>query len=393
MSRLGELIRTLCPDGVEYIQISELCELRNGYTPSKAVGEYWEDGTIPWFRMEDIRQNGRILSDSIQHITPQAVKGGKLFPANSIILATTATIGEHALITVDALSNQRFTNLNIRKAFSHRISIKFFYYYMFVVDEWCKNNINVSGFACVDMAKFKKVLIPVPPMEVQEEIVRILDKFTQLEAELEAELEARKKQYEHYRDTLLEFTPPVSDKTVIFKRLGDVCDMIRGVRVTKRDLIPNGKYPVVSGGTGYMGYINDYNREATTITIAQYGTAGYVKWQEQRFWANDVCFSVLPNEEIVINKYLYYVLSNKQEYLYSISNREAVPYSIDREKILNIEIPIPPIEEQERIVNILDKFEAFCTDLCEGLPAEIEARRRQYEHYRDRLLSFRRKSA
>lgn len=90
--------------------MSEIFEMKNGYTPSKAVTEYWENGIIPWFRMEDIRKNGRILSDSILHITPQAVKGGKLFHANSIILATTATIGEHALIIADSLANQRFTN-------------------------------------------------------------------------------------------------------------------------------------------------------------------------------------------------------------------------------------------------------------------------------------------
>lgn len=90
--------------------MSEIFEMKNGYTPSKAVTEYWENGIIPWFRMEDIRKNGRILSDSILHITPQAVKGGKLFHANSIILATTATIGEHALIIADSLANQQFTN-------------------------------------------------------------------------------------------------------------------------------------------------------------------------------------------------------------------------------------------------------------------------------------------
>lgn len=95
---------------VTWMKMSEIFEMKNGYTPSKAVTEYWENGIIPWFRMEDIRKNGRILSDSILHITPQAVKGGKLFHANSIILATTATIGEHALIIADSLANQRFTN-------------------------------------------------------------------------------------------------------------------------------------------------------------------------------------------------------------------------------------------------------------------------------------------
>lgn len=110
MSKLQELIKELCPDGVEFMRMDEVFEMRNGYTPSKANDRYWNNGTIPWFRMEDIRQNGRILSDSIQHITKEAVKGGRLFPANSFIIATTATIGEHALVIADSLANQRFTN-------------------------------------------------------------------------------------------------------------------------------------------------------------------------------------------------------------------------------------------------------------------------------------------
>lgn len=95
---------------VRWMKMSEVFEIRNGYTPSKAKKEFWEGGTIPWFRMEDIRQNGRVLSDSILHITPKGVKGKGLFKANSFILATTATIGEHALIIADSLANQRFTN-------------------------------------------------------------------------------------------------------------------------------------------------------------------------------------------------------------------------------------------------------------------------------------------
>lgn len=96
--------------------MGEIFEMRNGYTPSKSNNSFWDNGTIPWFRMEDIRENGRILSDAIQHITPEAVKGKGLFEANTFILATTATIGEHALIIADSLANQRFTNLKVRKS-------------------------------------------------------------------------------------------------------------------------------------------------------------------------------------------------------------------------------------------------------------------------------------
>lgn len=194
---------------VTWMKMSEIFEMKNGYTPSKAVTEYWENGIIPWFRMEDIRKNGRILSDSILHITPQAVKGGKLFHANSIILATTATIGEHALIIADSLANQQFTNLSIRKSLSNALDMKYFYYYMFVIDDWCRNNTNVSGFASVDMRKLKNLLIPIPPLAEQKRIVSILDKFDALVNDLSrglpAEIAAVQEQYEYYRNKLLPF--------------------------------------------------------------------------------------------------------------------------------------------------------------------------------------------
>lgn len=194
---------------VEWKKMSEVFDMRNGYTPSKAKAEYWEGGTIPWFRMEDIRENGRILSDSIQHITMVGVKKGKLFPANSFILATTATIGEHALLIADSLANQQFTNLTVRKSLSDRLLVKFVFHYMFIVDEWCKKNINVSGFASVDMNKFKKLEFPIPSLEEQHRIVSILDRFesltTSLQSGLPAEIATRRQQYEHYRDKLLTF--------------------------------------------------------------------------------------------------------------------------------------------------------------------------------------------
>lgn len=107
MSRLTELLDELCPNGVEYKSLRDIFNAKNGYTPSKSKKEFWEGDTcIPWFRMEDIRENGNILSDSIQHVTKEAVKGN-LFPANSIIVSTSATIGEHALVEVPFLANQR----------------------------------------------------------------------------------------------------------------------------------------------------------------------------------------------------------------------------------------------------------------------------------------------
>ena len=194
---------------IQWKKMEEVFEMRNGYTPSKNQPDFWEGGTIPWFRMEDIRENGRILSDSIQHITPAAIKGKGLFEANTFILATTATIGEHALIIADSLANQQFTNLKVRKSLANFLNTKFIFYYMFIVDEFCKNNTNVSGFASVDMGKLKRMPFPIPPMELQEKIVGILDRFETLVNDLSkglpAEIEAVKERYEYYRNKLLTF--------------------------------------------------------------------------------------------------------------------------------------------------------------------------------------------
>ncbi|GAA8521555.1 restriction endonuclease subunit S [Helicobacter pylori] len=209
--RLQTLLQTLAPKGVEFKTLEEVFEIKNGYTPSKNNPEFWEKGTIPWFRMEDIRENGRILKDSIQHITPKALKGKKLFPKNSIIISTTATIGEHALLIVDSLANQQFTFLSKKANCGIALDMKFFFYQCFLLGEWCKKNTNVSGFASVDMTAFKKYKFPIPPLEIQQEIVKILDQFlaltTDLLAGIPAEIEARKKQYEYYREKLLAFKP------------------------------------------------------------------------------------------------------------------------------------------------------------------------------------------
>ncbi len=184
----------------------------------------------------------------------------------------------------------------------------------------------------------------------------------------------------HKIERLLQTLAP---KGVEFRKLGEVCEIIRGKRVTKKEILDKGKYPVVSGGIGFMGYLNEYNREENTITIAQYGTAGFVNWQNQKFWANDVCFSVIPKETL-INRYLYYVLTNMQNYLYSISNRSAIPYSISSNNIMQITIPIPPLEIQQEIVKILDAF----TELNTELNTELKARKKQYEYYQNMLLDF-----
>lgn len=210
---------TFSDDAVAWVPLGKIFNLKNGYTPSKSEKNFWKNGSVPWFRMDDIRQNGQILDDSLQKISRCAVKGGKLFPADSIIIATSATIGEHALITVPYLANQRFTNLSLKEKYVAKFDIKFLFYYCFLLGEWCKKNTTMSSFASVDMDGFRKFKIPIPypddtkkSLEIQAEIVRILDRFDTLTHSisegLPREIELRQKQYDYYRDLLLNFPKP-----------------------------------------------------------------------------------------------------------------------------------------------------------------------------------------
>lgn len=211
MSRVDQLIAEHCPDGVPFEPVAEVFETRTGYTPSKADPANWRAGTVPWFRMDDIRTNGRILFDSLQHVSEKAVKRGGTYPADSIVMSTLATIGEHALIKVPFLANQQLTILSVKPAYAERIDPKFAYYYCFKLGEWCRKNTKTASVPSVDMAGFKRFRFPLPPLEVQREIVEILDQFASLEAELESELDARRRQHEHYRRILLAFAEVPND--------------------------------------------------------------------------------------------------------------------------------------------------------------------------------------
>ena len=194
---------------IQYKTLGEVFNLKNGYTPSKANKEYWENGTIPWFRMEDIRINGRILNDAIQKVSKSAVKGERLFPADSIMLSTTATIGEHALIQVSYLSNQQLTNFSLKENFLGKVNIKYVFYYFFLIGEELKKMGNDATLKIVAIKKLEKIQIPLPPIEEQERIVAILDKFDTLvnsiSEGLPKEIQQRRQQYEYYREQLLTF--------------------------------------------------------------------------------------------------------------------------------------------------------------------------------------------
>jgi type I restriction enzyme, S subunit len=417
VSRLSHLLVELCPRGVEFKELREIFSLRNGYTPSKSNKSFWTDGTVPWFRMEDIRENGRILSGSLQRISQNAVKGGNLFPANSLLVATSATIGEHALITVPHLSNQRFTSLTLKPEFADQLDIKFAFYYCFVLDEWCRNNTTTSSFSSVDMNGFRKFRFPIPPLAVQREIVRVLDAFTQLEAELEAELEGRRQQYQYYRDTLFSFTEleqaskqasKQATTAVEWKALNELGAFIRGNGLQKKDFSDSGV------GCIHYGQIHTHYGVWTAQTIA-FVTPTLAK-RLRRARSGDLVIATTSEDDEAVGKAVAWlgaedVAVSSDAYIYRHSlNPKYVSFffqskhfqsqkkshitgtkvrRLSGESLGQIRIPVPSPEVQARVVEILDRFDALVSDISIGLPAELRARRQQYEYYRDLLLTFR----
>ena len=396
---------------VEWKKLGEVFITRNGYTPSKSNPEYWEGGTIPWYRMEDIRENGRILSDALQHITPKGVKGNGLFKANSIILATSATIGEHALITTEALANQRFTNFEVKEDFKDKLFPKFIFYYFYIIDDWCKKNIYVGNFPSVDVLQLKKLDFPIPPLSVQSRIVEILDKFTVMEAELEeqlqAELELRKKQYQHYREQLLNFsyTSP-GEFNVVYKKLGEICTKVcsGGTPSTSNPEYYKGNIPWLR--TQDVDWKDVYDTDikiteeaikhssaqwipANCVIVAMYGaTAAKACINRIPLTTNQACCNLQVDENIAHYKYVYHWICREYERLRALG--EGSQSNLSGKKIKDYKIPIPPLSEQARIVEILDKFDTLTNSISEGLPLEIQLRRQQYEYYREQLLDFRR---
>lgn len=385
MSRIDELIERLCPDGVKFARVDELFDIRGGYTPSRSNAQYWSDGTIPWFRMEDIREYGRVLTQASQHVNESALKSSGLMPKGSIIIATSATIGEHAILGVSGLCNQRFTCLTKKPAFSERLDDKFLYYYCFALDEFCKKNLTQGSFASVSMPAFKSFKFPVPPMEIQEEIVRILDSFSELEAELEAELDNRIEQYRFFRNRLLNSD---SLPSACNYKLDEVVSINKGTYITKKEVSP-GNIPVVLGGTEPAYWHAKANHFGEGIVVSRSGAnAGFVSyWNEPVFVSDGFVLDAKPGISL---RYIFHALKNKQDKLHAMKRGSGVPH-IQRKALSEFVISAPPLEEQRRIVSILDKFDVLVNDLSSGIPAEIAARRKQYEYYRDKLLTFKEK--
>ena len=382
---------------VEWKTLDEIFHLRNGYTPSKGVKEYWENGSIPWFRMEDIRENGRVLNTALQKVSESAVKGGKLFPANSIIIATSATIGEHALITIPFLANQRFTVLSLKPEYIDKFNIYFLYHYCFTLDDWCQKNTTMSSFASVDMNGFRKFLIPIPPLPVQTEIVKILDALTALTSELTL----RRKQYEYYREKLLSFDSLGRLNTeVAKKKLIDLAYFQNG-KGHEKNIDEKGLFIVINSKfISTNGTVKKYCNEQIVplfkddILIVMSDLPNgkalaktfFVK-KDNKYTLNQRIgrITVKEDSELLPSFVNYFLNRNNQLTKYDNGTDQT---NLRKDQILDVEIPIPPLEEQQRIVSILDKFETLTNSITEGLPLAIEQSQKRYEYYRELLLNF-----
>lgn len=272
---------------------------------------------------------------------------------------------------------------------------KYLFRSYFIRKEIIKTASGVTRFN-ISKERFKKIKIPIPPLETQQKIVKILDKFTELEATLEAELALRKRQYRYYRNFLLDFDNQIGGgiadsykgrlKDVVWKMLGEVSDIKVGKSPETNEI---GNYPFINAGTIPSGYIASYNTEPDTITTPSRGQGGigYVGYQASKFWCGPLCYRVRSNNNLIMTKFLYYVMSKDMSKIINLANMAGIP-ALNKKDLVNFLIPIPPLAEQEKIVAILDKFDTLTHSISEGLPHEIALRRKQYEYYREQLLAF-----
>ena len=266
--------------------------------------------------------------------------------------------------------------------------------------------------------EIKAIKIPVPPLDVQNRIVNVLDNFEKICSDLNiglpAEIEAQQKQYEYYRDKLLTFAE--TGNTILSRAeqsraeqsraeqsralikllqyvfgyamlpLSEIANVFRGEYITKKNE-KAGNIPVILGGQEPAYYIDRANHIGEIVAVARSGaSAGFVSYWDEPIFITDG-FGYEVKKKFAIPKYLYYVLKNKEIELNGMKRGAGVPH-VSGERLGEINLPVPPIEEQKRVVSILDRFDVICNDLTSGLPAEIEARQKQYEYYRDKLLTF-----
>ena len=383
---------------VEWKPLGEIASMYGGLTGKNKTD--FEEGNASYITYKNIFDNIEIDFSKLEKVKISSSEkqnkvkyGDILFTGSS---ETAEEAGMSSVVTINIEEDIYLNSFSFGVRFNEDVELlpeftKYLFRSHFMRKSISKTASGVTRFN-ISKERFKKIQIPIPPLSVQQEIVRILDKFTQLEAELEAELDCRKRQYEYYRDMLLTFNEVGGgSRALIFsdlqwKTLGEVAELKRGTSITKKTS-NEGEIPVISGGQQPAYYIDKFNREGKTITVAGSGAyAGHVMYWEEPIFVGDA-FSVKTDETILSTKYVYHFLLKNQQKIYAMKKGSGVPHVYPKD-LATLVIPFPPIEEQERIAGILDKFDTLVNSISEGLPREIELRRKQYEYYREKLLSF-----
>ena len=382
---IDRLVAELCPDGVEYRPLGEICAIRAGgdLPESYVKGQKEASDLHPY----PIYSNGSEEKALYGYASTYRTEG----PA--VTVSARGTIGYH---TVRYGKFTPIVRLITLKPSIENLDIKFLDYCLGVID------ISHSGGSIPQLTvpNLKKMEIPVPPMEVQEAIVEILDKFTNLEAELEA----RTLQYEYYRSSLFNtlknpetgvptiagLVKELCPEGVEYRLLGEIADIGTG-KSDKKDAQESGQYPFYVRSKTILRS-SKYLYDETAIVIPGEGGVGEIfHFVSGKYDLHQRAYRVSFTVDEINPKFGYYYISSFfKEYI----NRHAVEAtvkSIRKPMLVKFEVPVPPMEIQQRIVDILDRFDALTTSLSEGLPAELAARRSQYEYYRDQLLSFPRK--
>lgn len=385
MSKLEELLEVLCPNGVEYKAIGDVVKYEQPTNYIVSSTEYSHDSSIP------VLTAGQSFVLGYTRETEGIYNASK---DNPVIIFDDFT---GAFKWVNFPFKVKSSAMKILTADDNEIMIRYVFHVM--------GNIGLVSdeHKRLWISQYSAIRIPVPPMPVQREIVRILDNFTELTAELTAELMARKKQYEYYRDTLL-----ASDKRIPMVKLKDIAtEIYRGTGI-KRDQVTLDGIPCVRYGEIYTTYNTWFDKCVSHTQLEYVPSPKYFEHGDILFAitgesVEDIAKSIayvgnekcLAGGDIVVMKhkqnpkYLSYVLSTydaRQQKSKGKIKSKVVHSSIP--SIENIEIPLPSLEVQERYANVLDDFESICVSYNIGLPAEIELRRKQYEYYRDKLLLF-----
>ena len=376
MSRIDDLIAEYCPDGVEYKRLGDVCKIKNGKDY-----KHLSAGDIPVYGSGGVMD---VRVDTSVYNRPTVLLPRKGSIANVFYV-------DGPFWNVDTIF---YTVID-----EEQVIPRYLYHVMM--------NAHIENYSTGSAARpsltqsaLNKIEIPVPPLPVQEEIVRILDSFSSLEAELEAELEARRKQYAYYRNELLTF----DRERVITACIQDICTRIcsGGTPSSKRHDYYDGNVPWLRTQDIDFNVINQTSATisdeglknsaaqwipANCVIVAMYGaTAAKVAVNSIPLTTNQACCNLQIDESKADVRYVFHWLSNEYEHLKALG--EGSQSNINAKKVRLYPISLPPFEEQQRIVSILDRFDKLTNDLSSGLPAEIEARRKQYEYYRDRLLSF-----